>query len=451
MRIQLPLAVCLLLLTTSASAATLDADWSTSPGELDSRFERPLRGFDGSVYQVRHREVTRFEGTWNHFFVFYEGDLIAQGMRRTEEPRGLRVGTISDIVSYDNEYKMAERLVGHFGEPDFKEVRTRSEFSQELGDAQLRLKRAVHWDLQGERWRWNLDDSVLRYAVRYSLKGVRAHKVVRVKSGDESKYFNYLIHDAFRRAGIDIIQRFERRSRKMIVAMVTASGESARMEVDGERTKIVPVQAEKSRRTFRDCTVQGHPCTVTVYRYGWHPYKVVFEMDDRGEISRRARGALEKAGERNYDRFLYVDNRLEDIYGSPTNTTAIPEKKLNDDRKLAKVHRLPEGMEAFWSVWYDPSEDLLVRHDIHGQNSGLSWSINHRLTFRLHSVTRAFAEQRAWDQETSAIESQPPERPAPDSSSKSESDDKNGGESTSDESLKVVGPDGEVKSKSTDD
>jgi hypothetical protein len=221
------------------------------------------------------------------------------------------------------------------------------------------------------------------------------------------------------------------------------------MEVDGNRTEIVPVQSKKSRRTYRNCSVQGHPCTVIVHRYGWHPYKVVFEIDDSGEIGRRARGALEKAGERNYDRFLYVDRRLNNIYGSPTNSTAIPKSKLNDDRKLAKVHRLPQGMEAFWSVWYDPNEDLLVRHEIHGENAGLSWTVNHRVTFRLHSVTRAFAEQRAWEQEADAIQRQPPERNAEPKESS------NGGEgkqqSESEESLKVVGPDGEVKSKSVDD
>jgi hypothetical protein len=231
--------------------------------------------------------------------------------------------------------------------------------------------------------------------------------------------------------------------------MVTASGESARMEVDGNRTEIVPVQSEKTRRTYRNCSVQGHPCTVTVHRYGWHPYKVVFEIDDSGEIGRRARGALEKAGERNYDRYLYVDRGVESIYGPPTNSTAIPKSKLNDDRKLAKVHRLPQGMEAFWSVWYDPAKDLLVRHEIHGNNAGLSWTVNHRLTLRLHSVTRAFAEQRAWQQEDDAIQRTPPERKTEPKESSKSGDPEEG--KKSEESLKVVGPDGEVKSKSVDD
>ena len=69
-----------------------------------------------------------------------------------------------------------------------------------------------------------------------------------------------------------------------------------------------------------------------------------------------------------------------------------------------KVQRIPQGMEAFWTVWYNPRRDMLVRHVITGEKNGSRWHVDHRVIFRLHSVTRAFADEAAWDAEGQMVD-----------------------------------------------
>lgn len=392
-----------LVLPRSASAGelSLDVDWDSDPESLEGAVEGTLSGSDWRKFSRREQTVTLNDENWTQFFVFYEDELIAQGFERTEEPPKTRFGTISDIVSYDNDYWAASSLTSRFGEPDFKDVRTKSDYSQELGDPAERAKRSVDWDLKGERFRWETDDGTIRYSIRYSLKGERDHYLVRVRPGSEKHYHFYRIARAFRRAGVRVVRRFERRSRKMVVAMVTSSGETVKSEVETEGDKLVPVQPEKDQHTHR-CKFDGKSCKLTVRTYGGWIYRVDVDFSSSGKIGRRQRGAFDKVGERVYKRFLKANKRLKGVLGEPAADTSVTD--LDDGRKRRRVRRIPQGMEAFWTVWYHPVRDMLVRHVITGDMSGTSWQVDHRVIFRLHSVTRAFADQAAWKAESSVIE-----------------------------------------------
>lgn len=400
--------VSLLLLVVVPAAGVagdlgLKTDWSTGPEELGDEVEAAT-GSNWSDFRLHVRRVALQDEPWTQFFLFRDGQLIAEGYERVERPRVPRVGTISDVVSYDNEYPMADALRARYGAPVFKDVRTRREFSREMGDPALRIQRATEWDLLGERFRWEYENSIVRYSVRFSLDGLRTHRVVRVKDGAVDDYVDYFIANAFKEAGIELVQRFERRSEKMVVAMATSSGETVKMEVETGGEELVPVEPKHRRFTRSNCRMEGHPCQVTFSTYGGRIYKAVIDLSSDGTIGRRERGALEKAGERAYDRFLYANERLERIFGEPASSTLVPEKELTDDRKLMKVHRIPQGMSAFWSAWYAPKNDVLVRHAIFGDGSGTSYQITHRITLRLHSVTRAFAERDAWKREARQAE-----------------------------------------------
>ena len=389
--------------TAQADDIDLDAEWGASPAEVSAKIDDSLQGSDWREYSRRERSVMLNDGSWTHFLIFHDDELIAQGYERDEKPRTPRVGTISDIVSYDNDYWAATALESQFGEPNFEDTRTKSEYSQELGDPARRARRSVEWDLVGERYRWKTDDGPVRYSVRYNLKGIKNHRIVRVRPGLEKKYHYYQITRAFRRAGIRLLRRFQLRSKKMVVAMVTSSGEVVKSEVDTGEHEIVPVRPEKDQYTVHDCEVYGQDCSMTFHTYGGWIYRVDLDLSSSGTIGRRERGGFEKTGERVYKRFLKMNDDLERRMGDPTADTSVTD--LKNDRKLRKVQRIPQGMEAFWTVWYNPGRDALIRHVITGEKSGASWSVDHKVIFRLHSVTRAFANEAAWKEEASKLES----------------------------------------------
>jgi len=393
-----------LLWPLSASADELDLgiDWETSPSASDEQVDDSFKSFGWRDYERRQRRVTLNESGWTHFLIYHDEELIAQGYQRREKPDKPRVGTISDVVSYDNDYWAAGALESQYGEPDVSDVRTKREYSQELGNPAKRAERSVDWDLRGERYRWNTDDGTIRYSVRYSLKGVRDHLLVRVKPGAEKEYHFYQIARAFRKAGVRVVRRFELQSRKMVVAMVTSSGEVVKTEFDTGEDKLVPVRPEKDKYTTRHCRLEGQDCTMTFHTFGGRVYRVDLDLSHGGKIGRRERGGFEKVGERVYKRFQRINEELTARMGEPQADTSISD--LTDDRTLMKVQRIPQGMEAFWTVWYNPGRDMLVRHIITGEKNGASWHVDHRVTFRLHSVTRAFADEAAWDSEGQMID-----------------------------------------------
>ena len=386
----------------AAEEIDLDLEFGASPAEATEAVDADFDGGDWREYARRDRTVRLNDETWTHFLIFYDDELIAQGYERDETPQKLRVGTLSDIVSYDNDYWVASALTADLGAPDFKEVRTKGDYSEELGDPAKRATRSVDWDLRGERFRWETDSGPVRYSVKFSLKGKRNHRLVKVDPDALKHYHFYQTARAFRRAGIHVIRRFERRSKKMVVAMVTSSGETVKTEVESDEDELVPVQPEKRQHRHDRCKIDGHDCSVTYHTYGGWIYKVEVDLSSSGRVGRRERGAFDKVGERVYRRFLTVNSRLEAMFGEPTADTSVTE--LTDDRKKMKVQRLPQGMEAFWTVWYNPGRDMLTRNVITGGQSGAEWHVDHRVVFRLHSVTRAFADQRAWKQEEAAME-----------------------------------------------
>ncbi|MFB6352364.1 MAG: hypothetical protein ABEN55_06555, partial [Bradymonadaceae bacterium] len=382
----------------AAEDLNLDAEWGASPAEATGAIDADFNGGDWRKYKRRERTVQMHDETWTQFLVFHEDRLIAKGYERDETPQQLRVGTLS----YNNDYWVASALTARLGEPDFKDVRTKGDYSEELGDPAKRAKRSVFWDLRGERFRWKTDSGPVRYSVKFSLKGKRNHRLVKVDPDAMDDYHYYQISRAFRRAGIRILKRFKLKSKKMVVAMATSSGETVKTEVDTGEHELVPVEPEKRQYQTRNCEVDGHECTITYHTYGGWIYKVEVDLSSSGRIGRRERGAFDKIGERVYGRYLSVNDRLDGMFGERTADTSVTD--LNNDRKLAKVQRLPEGMEAFWTVWYRPERDMLTRHVITGDNSGAEWHIDHKVVFRLHSVTRAFADERAWKAEASKIE-----------------------------------------------
>ncbi len=416
------------VLPSSAEATEPDfgLEWGLSPGEVEQAVEGSVDGGGWRKFERRERRVEFNETAWRHFLVFYDDELIAQGYERDEAPSSPRVGTLSDIVSYDNDYWMAAWLQARHGEPAFRDVRTESDYSEELGDPARRAKRSVQWDLQGERMRWETDAGPIRYSVKFSLTGTRYHRAVKIDPGASRHYHFYQIARAFRRAGIEVVRRFEKKSKKMVVAMVTSSGETVKSEVDSESDELVAVEPEKSQRRIDECSIDEHDCTITVSMYGGRIYQVEVDLSARGRPGRSERGGFDKAGERVYRRYLTVNGRLEDRFGEPTSDTSV--SKLEDDRTRRKVRRLTRGMEAFWTVWYRPDRDMLIRHVITGERSGAEWHVDHRVVFRLHSVTRAFADQQAFAEESRAIEQQAdeeadPEEPTDDAESQSDANE----------------------------
>lgn len=385
-----------------AASPSFDVDWGTSPASLEESTDEPLSGSDWRKFGYRTQRVTLHGDEWKRFFIFFEDGLIAQGYRRAEIPEETRHGTVSDIVSYDNDYWMAGALEGQFGSPDLEDVRTKTEYSQELGDPEKRAHRSLEWDLKGERYRWETDAGTVRYAVRYSLKGERDHYAVRVKPGAEKHYHFFKIARAFREAGVRVVRRFEKKSEKMVVAMVTSSGEVVRSEYETEGEELVPVQPEKDQYTETDCEIRDRDCKLTVHTYGGHVYRIDVDLSSSGSIGRRERGGFEEAGERTYRDFLWVNEKLEGRLGEPSADTSI--ENWRDDRKARRIHDIPKGREAFWTVWYDAGDDVLTRHVISGGHSGAKWHVDHRVTVRLHSVARAFAEESAWKAERQQIE-----------------------------------------------
>jgi len=387
--------------TGATATPSFDADWGTSPSSIEESVDEALSGSNWRRFAHRSHRVTLHGETWERFFIFFEAELIAQGYHRSETPEGTRNGTVSDIVSYDNNYRMAGALRSQFGSPDFEDVRTKKEYSQELGAPETQAHRSLDWDLKGERYRWETDGGTVRYAVRYSLKGEREHHAVRVRPGAEKHYHFFRIARAFREAGVRVVRRFEKNSEKMVVAMVTSSGEVVRSEYETETDELVPVQPKKNQYTETDCEIRDQNCKLTVHTYGGHIYRIDVDLSSSGKIGRGERGGFEEIGAQAYRDFLWVNEKLEGRFGEPSASTSIDD--WQSDRKKRRIHEIPQGREAFWTVWYDPGDDLLARHVISGGNSGANWHVDHRVTFRLHSVARAFAAESAWEAEKQQI------------------------------------------------
>jgi hypothetical protein len=374
--------------------------WSTSPAGLQTELETRLQPRHFGSYTRYSRPVELNSNSWRQFFVFHDDELIAQGYTRTERLERPRVGTISDVVSYNNNHWAAKILAKEYGKPALKDVRTRREYSEELGDDSLRAKRSLQWDLRGERYRWEIKNGTIRYTVQYSMDGVAKHRLVNVNPGNWAHYFEFITAQAFRDAGIRRIQGFRQRARQWITASFSPSGELKLKKSDAP-SSAKPRSARRTQWSTRDCRISGKKCTVTYYYYGGHLYQVDLDFSQTGAYPRRGRHS--DLGEAFYKHFAAVDARLRGKLGNPQDAKII--KDMDNGREARKAGNLVNGQEGFWSVWYDAPTDTLVRHVITGKSRGTGYHINHKITFRFHSVARALAEHDAWKAETAKISS----------------------------------------------
>jgi hypothetical protein len=371
--------------------------WSTTPEKLKSTVETTLKTEHFGSYKRYSHTVTLNAESWQRFFVFHNGDFIAQGYARSEKLPKPRVGTMSDVVSYDNNHWVTKMVTQKHGKPSFQDARTRTDYSEELGDDALRVKRSLEWDLQGERYRWELENGTLRYTVQYSMDGLAEHRLVNVNPGSWSHYFEFQTAQAFRDAGIRLIRRFHTRTNKWVVKSVSPSG-------DVKIKKYNPPDSAKPRSATRDqwstsnCRISGKKCDITYKYYGGHLYEVEIDLSESGKFPRR--GHHEKIGKAFYKHFLAVDSRLKRYLGSPGDNKQI--KNLDNRRSLLKAENLVQGQEGFWSIWFDVGNDILVRHTISGESRGDGFHIDHKVTFRFHNVARALAEQDSWKSEAAS-------------------------------------------------
>jgi hypothetical protein len=385
----------------SASAAMADEgdadsfdpaqfDWTATPATVKAEIDQSFDTEHFGSYKRLSRSVTLNSENWRQFFIFHKDKLIAQGYDRSKKLTGPRVGTISDIVSYDNDYWVANKLTAKLGEPAFVDSRTRSDFSQELGDDALKLKRSLDWDLLGERYRWETDDGTIRYNVQFSMDRLQKHRVVNVNPSKWAHYFDFQTVQAFRDAGIRLIRRFRKRTQTWVV---TTFG-SGRIELEKYEApgSAKPKSFKREEYTSSNCRFEGRDCRVTFKYYGYHLYQVDLDFSTSGEFPRR--GRHEDIGVGFYKHFAKVDRRLRSRLGTPGDTKRI--KDPDNRREMMKAENLVQGMEGFWSVWYDVGNDVLVRHTITGENTGTGYKIDHKVTFRFHSVARALTEKDAW-------------------------------------------------------
>lgn len=371
-------------------------DWSTSPAKVKGALDAPTRTEHFGDYHKLKRPLTLDDDRWDEFFIFYKDKLIAQGYERQERKPGLRSGTISDVVSYDNDYPMARALDKELGDPDFVDRRTRSDFSEELGDDALRTKRTLEWDMLGERYRWETDDGTVRYTVQYSMDGLKEHRMVNVNPAHWKHYFEFQTIDAFREAGVELVRRFRTYSSKWVTPF---SGDGkVRVDRFDAPSEATPRSPKREDYTYSDCRMEGEPCDITFRYYGGHLYQVDLDFSRSGEFPRRTRH--DRIGRKVYSHFDTVDEDLRSYFGKPNDSEKID--NLKDDREVMKAENLVRGQEGFWSMWYDVAHDVLVRHTITGERDGTGYKVDHRVSFRFHDVSRALAERDAWKAETKA-------------------------------------------------
>lgn len=401
------LTLCTLALLVPASMATAaeqdeldltEFSWSASRAEVRETFER-------SISTHRHRGYTRLstrvrlnDEDWRRYAVFHRDKLIAQGYERAEQLQKPRFGTISDVVSYDNNYWVVGLLQKQRGEPDFMDRRTRSEYSEELGDDALRMERAVEWDLLGERFRWELDDGTIRYSVKYSVNGQREHNVVNVNPGSWGHYFRYRTAEAFHEAGVGRWRRFRSRAQQWVTKRATADGDIETFL--SSSPEVQPREPRRTSYTSSSCRVRGESCRAHYSYYGGILYKVEIDFSETRKLPRRAH--FEDIGMDYYRHFKKVDRRLSNAFGRP-----IASKDAGDDldnnRVQRRISNLTVGGEGFWSIWMDVGNDTLVRHAITGEQLGADVRIDHKLQYYFHDVARVIADRDAWAAETKLI------------------------------------------------
>lgn len=375
--------------------------WKTRPEVLRAALESSVRSEQIGGYTQLTRAVNVDAQPWQQFFIFYHDELIAQGFTRQEKLVKPRVGSISDVVSYDNNHRAASVLTQKFGAPTFKDVRTRDQFSQEMGDDALRARRSLEWDLHGERYRWELTNGTVRYTVQYSMDGLADHRIVNVNPGNWAHYFEFITTQAFREAGVDRVRSFRRKARTWLTAQFSQNGELQVTKHAG-RGASRPRSARRTQSSSDHCRMAEQRCSITYYYYGDLLYQVDVDFSRQGSFPRRERH--DKIGKAFYEHFAAINTGLQRQLGTPQDTRII--KDMDNGRDARKAADLVRGQQGFWSVWYDAPSDTLVRHVITGESrDGTSYAVDHKITYRFHSVARALAEQDAWQAEAADIAS----------------------------------------------
>lgn len=390
---------------SASASATLDPTqfkWSSSAQTITDELQTSLTGERFGKYTRYQRPVTLSSSAWQQFFIFSNDKLIAQGYTHNEKLVKPRVGTISDVVSFDNKHWAAAILTSKFGEPAIKNVRTRKEFSEEMGDDSLRIRRSLDWDLLGERYRWELKNGTVRYTVQYSMDGLAEHRVVNINPRYWSQYFDFMTDQAFRDAGAQRIRRFHERSRDWITASFSPQGKM-HLKSNSSPDGVKPRSSELTQWSSSQCTMQGQACTVTYYYYGGLLYQTEIAFSKSGKLPRR--GHNSEVGKAFYMRFASIDSQLKRHMRNPQDTKVILD--MDNNREMMKAENLVRDQEGFWSVWYDGSSDTLVRHIITGRTTDFTdFHVDHKLVYRFHSVARALAERDAWQAETAKISAQ---------------------------------------------
>lgn len=374
--------------------------WTSTSQSITDALGTSLKGESYGQYTRFQRSVSFSSNTWKQFFIFSNDKLIAQGYTRSENLVKPRVGTISDVVSFDNQHKAAALLSAKFGKPALKDVRTRKEFSEEMGDDSLRAKRSLQWDLLGERYRWELKNGTIRYTVQYSMDGLAEHRIVNINPSHWSNYFEFMTDQAFRDAGVRRIRSFRKRAGAWITASYSKAGK-LHLKKSSSRTK--PHSAKRTQWRSDSCNIDGKKCTVTYYYYGGLLYQADIDFSRDGKLPRRGRHS--DIGIAFYKQFASIDAKLKRYLRNPQETKVI--KDMDNNREMLKAKNLVRNQEGFWSVWYDAASDTLVRHVITGESRDFTdFHVDHKVTYRFHSVARALAERDVWKAETAKISEQ---------------------------------------------
>ncbi|MGM0556294.1 MAG: hypothetical protein ACQEVA_07930 [Myxococcota bacterium] len=397
-------AIAFVMPTSFASAAEkaeldlTEFEWSASKSEVRDAFEDSVSTHRHRGYARLSTRVSLNDEGWTRYAVFHRDKLIAQGYERSERLPKPRFGSISDVVSYNNNYWVANMMKKAHGEPEFVDRRTKSEYSEELGDDALRMERAVEWDLLGERFRWELDDGTIRYSAKYSVDGHRDHNIVNVNPGSWNHYFQYRTVAAFDEAGVGRWRAFRGRAQRWVTKRSTANGDIETLLASSPESR--PRQLKRTSYTSNSCRVSGESCRAHYSYYGGILYKIELDFSETKKLPRRAH--FEDIGTEYYKHFKKIDRRLTRTFGSP-----IASKDAGDDldnnRVQRRISNLTVGGEGFWSIWMDVGNDTLVRHSITGEQLGAEFKIDHKLQYYFHDVARVIADRDAWAAETKLI------------------------------------------------
>ena len=377
-------------------------DWNASRGDVREAFDESISARNYRGYTRLSTSVRLNDESWTRYAIFHRDRLIAQGYERSENLEKPRFGTISDVVSYDNNYWVRGALQQAHGKPAFVDRRTRSEYSEEMGDDALRMKRAVEWDLLGERFRWEpkkRDHPV--FGEIQHRRPRRDHNVVNVNPGFWSHYFHYRTAEAYAQAGVRRWRAFHSRAQQWITKRATRDG-SIETFLSSE-SGSEPGRPKRSTYTSRSCSVAGESCKAHYSYYGGVLYKVEVDFSETKKLPRR--GHFEKIGIEYYKHFKLIDGRLERAFGTPSGSKDAGDD-LDNNRVQRRISNLTVGGEGFWSVWMDVGHDTLVRHSMTGEQMGAKFRIEHKLQYYFHDVARVIAERDAWEAETELISSQ---------------------------------------------